>query len=186
MEVKNLSKSYDGRAVLSGLSHAFAPGVTVISGRSGGGKTTLLRLLMGLERPDSGEIIGVPKKMSAVFQEDRLPMDFRPGVCVSMAAPNLSREEIRERLVLLGLGDELMKPVRELSGGQRRRVAIIRAVEAGGDVLFLDEAFTGLDGEVKAAAIKYVLEKSRAKYILAVTHDEEAAALLGGGQLTIK
>ena len=92
----------------------------------------------------------------------------------------MTRDKAIEDLTALGLGEELKKPVRELSGGQRRRVAVVRAILAGADILFLDEAFTGLDTEIKKTVAGYILKNTRGKTVIAVTHDPEEAALLGG------
>lgn len=186
IELKNICKSYGGQEVLRDFSAIFPEGVTVIMGPSGRGKTTLLRLMMGLDKPDSGEIIGVPHRLAAVFQEDRLPLCFRAPVCAGMtAAPGVSRETILEHLRVLGLEQELLKPVRELSGGQRRRVAVARAVLARPDVLFLDEAFTGLDDTIRSTTSEYILRNLAGKTIIAVTHDLEEARILGGSILTL-
>ena len=186
IELENICKSYGGQEVLKDFSATFPEGVTVVMGPSGRGKTTLLRLMMGLEAPDSGEIIGVPHSLAAVFQEDRLPLSFRVAVCAGMtAAPGTSRETVLEHLRALGLGQELLKPVRELSGGQRRRVAVARAILARPDVLFLDEAFTGLDDAIRSTTAEYILRNMAGKTIIAVTHDLEEARLLGGSILTL-
>jgi NitT/TauT family transport system ATP-binding protein len=184
--LSNVSKSYGERPVLTGFSAEFPAGVTVIMGPSGRGKTTLLRLMMGLDSPDGGAISGVPERLAAVFQEDRLPMDFRAAECVLMTADrDISRKKAWEDLTRLGLGDELGKPVRELSGGQRRRVAAVRAVLARPEALFLDEAFTGLDDAIKKTTADYILENTAGKIVVAVTHDADEAALLGGKILNI-
>ena len=72
MELRNISKSYHGRPVLQNVSFTIEPGVTALWAPSGAGKTPLLRILLGLERPDSGELLGTGVRWSAVFQEDRL------------------------------------------------------------------------------------------------------------------
>ena len=186
IELNKVSKSFGQQSVLKDFSARFGPGVTNIMGPSGRGKTTLLRLLMGLESPDCGEVRGVPGRMAAVFQEDRLPMDFRAAACVMMTADRaVRREEARRDLERLGLGAALQKPVRELSGGQRRRVCIVRAVLAEPEALFLDEAFAGLDSEAKKTAAEYILERMTGKIVVSVTHDPEEAALLGGEVLNM-
>jgi NitT/TauT family transport system ATP-binding protein len=181
IRLENVCKGYGGRAVLENFSFEFPAGVTVVMGPSGRGKTTLLRLMLGLEAPDGGSITGVPERVAAVFQEDRLPMDFTAPACVMMAAPkDTDRGRVLAQLAQVGLGDELSKPVRELSGGQRRRVAVVRAVAARPEALFLDEAFTGLDGAIKSGVAAYITENTRGSVVVAVTHDESDAALLGG------
>ncbi|WP_374220610.1 ATP-binding cassette domain-containing protein, partial [Oscillibacter sp. CU971] len=72
IHVEGLCKAYGGRPVLTGLSAVFRPGITCVAAPSGTGKTTLLRLLLGLERPDGGIIRGADCRWAAVFQEDRL------------------------------------------------------------------------------------------------------------------
>lgn len=187
MDVIGVSKSFDGVSVLKDVSLHIEDGeVTVISGASGRGKTTLLNLMMGLIKPDSGEILGVPAKKAAVFQEDRLPECFTALACVKMTAPKtVTREEILTHLTELGLGEHVSKPVSLLSGGQRRRVAIARAVVYGGDILFLDEALTGLDAETKRLACEYIKKYSRGKTVIAVSHDPSDAKLLDANVIEI-
>ncbi len=160
MEVKNVCKSYNGEKVLDNVSLYIGNCETVlISGASGIGKTTLLRMMMGLEKADSGEIIGVPERIAAVFQEDRLPADFTPAACVKMTAPkSVSKEMIYSHLGEVGLGEHLDKPVSKLSGGMRRRVAIVRAIICDADAIFLDEPFNGLDSETKLNTIAYITQ----------------------------
>lgn len=179
--LKNVSASYDGRPVLRDFSADFPKNeITVIMGTSGCGKTTLLRLLLGLKQPDSGQLQGTGKlRSAAVFQEDRL--------CETLSAVQniqlVSKDETaaRAHLRLLGLEpQEHDKPVHELSGGQRRRVALIRAILFPSDFLIMDEPFKGLDEATRATAIKYVLEHKGDRGLILVTHDPDEAALLGG------
>jgi ABC-type nitrate/sulfonate/bicarbonate transport system ATPase subunit len=176
ISVQNLSKSFAGNAVLDGFS-AQIPlcKVTVIRGASGAGKTTLFRLLLGLDQPDAGEIIGMGGRTpSVVFQEDRL-------LPWASALDNVAlvSDEARAKAALgrLGLGGNMHQLPKELSGGMKRRVAIARALAYGGDILFLDEPFTGLDDENKKIAASALLEPGVP--ILVITHDDAEADLFG-------
>jgi NitT/TauT family transport system ATP-binding protein len=181
MEVRNLFKSYGENPVLTGLNAEFPDGeFTALMGASGAGKTTLLRLLMGLERPDSGEIIGVPQRISAVFQEDRLPENFSAVAAVKMVTGRKVPEaEIIKELNAVGLQGHTDRPVRKLSGGMRRRVAVVRAILADHEAIFLDEALTGLDDGNREAMLDYILRKSKGKTLVAVTHNGDEAARFG-------
>ena len=176
ISVKNVSKSFGGHAVLENFS-AEIPlcGVTVLRGSSGAGKTTLFRLLLGLGRPDAGEIAGMSgRKPAVVFQEDRL---LPWATALENAA--LGSDEARATVALtkLGLGESLRLLPRELSGGMKRRVASARALAYQGDILFLDEPFTGLDEENKRLAAIAMLEAHIP--ILVITHDDAEAELFG-------
>ena len=180
--VRDLCKAYGEQQVLRGLSAVFRGGeVTCIEGPSGCGKTTLLRLIAGLETPDGGTIEGVPERIACVFQEDRLCEDFTAASNVKLVTGRtMPGAEIVSHLEEIGLGDSLGKPVREFSGGMKRRVAIVRAVCYRGDLLILDEPFKGLDEQLRARVMDYVKKHSDGKTILCVTHDGAEAAYLGG------
>lgn len=185
MELRNICKSYGENAVLENFSLRIADGETVlISGPSGRGKTTLLRILMGLETPEKGEVRALPKHISAVFQEDRLPLEFSSFKCVSLALPSsVSRDDIAEGFKALGLSGEEKKPANELSGGMRRRVAVIRAMLAPSEAVFLDEPFTGLDIETKRKTIDYILKTAHGRTLVVVSHAKEDAALLNAREI---
>lgn len=171
--LKNICKAYDGKIIYDNYSAVFKEGVvTGIMAPSGEGKTTLLRMLMGVEKPDSGEILGMEgAKKSAVFQEDRLCENLTAEANIRLVNPKLSAAEVREALASIGLGDSLEQPVCEFSGGMRRRVAILRALLSEYDVLFLDEPFRGLDEKTKLAVIEDVKRRCVGKTVLLVTHD---------------
>ena len=149
--IRGLCKAFDGKQVLRDFSAALPAGqVTGLMAPSGAGKTTLLRILMGLETPDRGTITGLEGlRLSAVFQEDRLCENLNPVSNLRLVTPALSRTAAAEALAAVGLTDCQRQPARELSGGMRRRVAILRALLAEYDLLFLDEPFKGLDQETK-------------------------------------
>lgn len=179
MEVKNLCKSYGGRPVLENVSFAADVGVTALWGPSGVGKTTLLRLLLGLEKPDSGQLIGTDVRWSAVFQEDRL-LEGLDAVGNLRFALGMDYEEEKAAAMLtaLGLTRETGKPMRTWSGGMKRRLALARALLAVSDAVALDEPFTGLDGENRRRAAVCVAAAAETKPVLLVTHDRTELNLL--------
>jgi NitT/TauT family transport system ATP-binding protein len=177
--LSRIEKRFGEKVVLHDFSAVFPAGsATCVMGPSGCGKTTLLRILLGLETPDSGTVTGRPQRVSAVFQENRLFEGFSPLANVSAVCPGVSREVIRAHLTALGLEDSLSLPVRTLSGGMKRRVAIARAVLAPGDLLVLDEPFTGLDQDTKSHVLAYLRENTQGRTLVLVTHDPEEGAAL--------
>lgn len=178
--VTDLKKSYDGRPVLDGLSFTVPVGLTRIAGNSGIGKTTLLRILLGLETADSGEITGLSgKRLAAVFQEDRLLDFMTPVDNIRLPEPKLERAVILREMAAMGLTGCENQPVRELSGGMRRRVAILRALLCGADVIALDEPFKGLDEATRARVIDETKRLCRGKTVLMVTHEAAEAERMG-------
>ena len=180
-----LCKSFGEKSVLRDVSGTLAAGrITGLMAPSGAGKTTLLRILMGLEQADSGRIDGLDGlRLSAVFQEDRL-CDQLDGVSnLRLVTPSLSRAEARNALEAVGLADCIGQPTRELSGGQRRRVAILRGLLADYDLLILDEPFKGLDRETKQLVIEDTQRRCMGKTVLLVTHDPTELDALGVTEL---
>ena len=143
---------------------------------SGWGKTTLLRILMGLERPTAGSVEGVGR-VAAVFQEDRLleQLDAAGNLRFALGAA-YDEAAARALLAELGLGDAGGKRVRDWSGGMKRRLALARALLAPSDALALDEPFTGLDADNRAAAQRCVARAAREKIVLLVSHEDDALA----------
>lgn len=180
--IENVSKSFGEKTVLKEFSAIIREyAVTCIMGPSGQGKTTLLNLLMGFLEPDEGSIQGVPRQKSAVFQEDRLCESFDAMANVRMVChKDIADSQIREHLARVGIGDSLHNPVEELSGGMRRRVALVRAILAKSEILFLDEPFKGLDEERKRQVMDYVKENIDGRTVVMVTHDEEEATEMEG------
>lgn len=173
--ITGLCKRYGELVVLDDFSAVFPAGrITCLMGRSGRGKTTLLRILLGLERADGGVIEGLPRRFSAVFQEDRLCDELSAAENVKLAAPRRTAQEIGAAFSALLLDAEAQKkPASELSGGMRRRVAIARALLAEGEVLVMDEPFKGLDEKTRDAVIAFVKEAVAGRTVILVTHDEE-------------
>ena len=185
MKIQHLCKSFDGKVVLDHVSLTLESGGTAcLMAPSGRGKTTLLRCIAGLETPDSGQITDLPERIAYVFQEDRLCDGFSAVDNIRLVTGKaLGEGEIRRHLEELGLAVSLDQPVRELSGGMRRRVVISRAVCFGADLLLLDEPFKGLDDEARQQTADYILRHRGAAAILCVTHDREDAAALGGADI---
>lgn len=189
IKIRQLSKSYENKAVWEQLNLSIPLGGRVaLMGQSGCGKTTLLRILMGLERQDSGTVEGMPPRLSAVFQEDRLCPEFSAveNVKLVMQTHKSGRrkrrenpeEEIRKHLSMLGLVGSLDKPVETLSGGMKRRVAIARAYLAPSDMLLLDEPLKGLDEATKKQTLEWMQKMRGERTVLLVTHDRREAELL--------
>ena len=190
--IRNLSKSFNGLPVLSGLDLDLSSGNTYcLMGASGTGKTTFLRILLGLEQPDGGTVRteGCPEAgrcMAAVFQEDRLCETFSALDNVLLAAgKNLGRETAYRELCRLLPEESVTRPVSTLSGGMKRRVAILRALLAPSRAILMDEPFTGLDEDTKQIVIDYIKEKTRDKLLVVVTHQEDDVASLGGRLVTL-
>ncbi|NLE26293.1 MAG: ABC transporter ATP-binding protein, partial [Clostridiaceae bacterium] len=171
--ISELSKSYGDNIVLDRYSAVIPENrITFIMGPSGCGKTTLINILMGLIHKDNGTVTGVPSNKSAVFQEDRLCENFNAVSNVRLVCDNrIKNEEIILHLEKIGLKDNLGKPVIELSGGMRRRVAVVRAILAKSDIIFMDEPFKGLDDKTKAESMQYVVDNTKNKTVIIVTHD---------------
>ena len=183
--IRTLSKSFGDKRVLEGFDLTVPDGgICCIMGESGCGKSTLIKLIMGIYAPDGGEIAGVPDKIAAVFQEDRLCEDFSALTNVRItAARGVTSARISEEFRVLGLEGNEKTPARQLSGGMRRRVALIRAFMADAPLIILDEPFTGLDPDNRALAIDYVRARRAGKTIILVTHDASDADALVAEQV---
>lgn len=185
--IKNLCKSYGENKVLENLDAVIEKGrTTCLMGPSGEGKTTLLNILMGFEKADSGIIENLPQNKSAVFQEDRLCESFSAFTNVKIVSDRLADETILAHLKQVGLGEAVNQKVSTLSGGQKRRVALVRAILAEKDVLFLDEPFKGLDEDTKKIVTDYLLSNTADTTVIMVTHDIDEAESLGAKILNLK
>lgn len=174
-----VTKRFGDHVVLDGLGLVLEPGsVTALTGPNGVGKTTVARLLLGLETPDAGTIDGLHGlRRAAVFQEDRLCAHLDALANVRLVLERERRDGAVEQLAAVGIeGADARKPVRELSGGQRRRVAIARAMASNADLVILDEPFTGLDAETKPAVMAYVRERLVGRTAVLVSHDPAEVA----------
>lgn len=185
----DIRKSFGSGIVLDGFSHEFSEGkVTAILGRSGCGKTTLLNILMGLTSPDSGEVVrSEGEGISAVFQENRLCENLTASANIRLVTgKRFSKAQIADELAKVGLAECENKPVRTLSGGMKRRCALLRALLAEYDVLFLDEPFKGLDNDTKQTVMNYCKEKIKEKTVVLVTHDMDECEFLADEEIRLE
>lgn len=174
----HVDKSYNGRAVLTDVSVTLRKGeVLLITGPSGGGKTTMLRCMLGLTRPDSGTVTypaGRPR-MAAVFQEDRLCEGLPAWKNVALAIPGGAGRKMKSNILAelseLGIDDGVRKPVRAFSGGMKRRTAWLRALTVKPELLVLDEPFTGLDAARKEVLLARLHSVAKTTAIAIVTHN---------------
>jgi phospholipid/cholesterol/gamma-HCH transport system ATP-binding protein len=167
LELRNVAKSYGAKAVLDGISFKVRKGETkIIIGASGSGKSTILKLIMGLERPDTGEIfvegheltrlkerelVPIRQRVGMVFQESALfdSLNVRENVAYRLfdigTDPDEIETRVRESLRFVGLEDAIDKFPSELSGGMKRRVALARALIGQPEIMLYDEPTAGLD-----------------------------------------
>lgn len=180
VEIRNLCKAFGAHKVLENFCATLPEsGVVEVCGRSGAGKTTLFRILLGLETADSGEIAGLEGwRLGAVFQEDRL-LPHRSAVDNVRFVCGASEAEILSHLEQVGLGAQAGQRVCDYSGGMRRRAAIVRAVLYPCRALLLDEPFKGLDEETRAQVIAYLRKYCAGRLVLLATHDEDEARAMG-------
>ncbi len=179
ISIKNISFSYGDKKIFENFSLEIGENDRIwLSGQSGCGKTTLIRLILGLETAQKGEMIKSNNlKASVVFQEDRL-LPFKTALQnIMLVTTNAALA--KENLKALGLENETNTKISELSGGMQRRVAIARALSCEFDYLILDEAFTGLDKENIILATKQILKVAKNKPIILITHSPFEAELLG-------
>ncbi len=183
LQLKKVSFSYGGTPVLKDFSLTVEDGQAVcLQGESGCGKTTAIRLLLGLEHSLFG-VISAPERISAVFQEDRLVENRSVQRNLLAVLPRTRWPDTRHLNALLnsaGLQGMAHRRVAGLSGGQKRRVALLRAVLYDGDALILDEPFNGLDRDSKLRCAQLVQEMflQKGRPVLVVSHMTEDAVLL--------
>ena len=182
--VSDITKSFGAKTVLSHFSLEIEKGsVFCLMGASGCGKTTLIRIMTGLEKADEGSVSGVDANTIAfVFQEDRLidHLSALSNAILPLKNDANAKKAGMEALHLLGLDGEEKKRAKDLSGGMARRVSIARAMLSKADIVFMDEPFKGLDKENKEKAIEFVKKYAKGKTLIIVTHSLNEAKLLGG------
>lgn len=181
IEIKNLTKSFDEKIIFDNANiNINENSISCIMGTSGIGKTTLLRIIMGLDTDYKGIINGIDnKKFSAVFQEDRLITHIDAIKNIELTT-NKTKSEIKKALRSLDLDeDSFNKTIKNLSGGMARRVSICRCIMANSHIIIMDEPFKGLDEKTKEITIKFLLSNIKNRTAIIVTHNIEEAKALG-------
>lgn len=200
IDIKNLYKSFGGHPVLNGVNLKIEKGETmVIIGQSGGGKSVLLKHIVGIMKPDEGEIFvegvdvtkldnsrlnKIRQRFGMLFQGAALFDSLSVGENVSFALRRFTtlnesaiREKVREKLAMVGLRDiEDIKPA-ELSGGMKKRVGLARAIAMDPEVVFYDEPTTGIDPIMADAINNLIIDLNNKLKItsIVVTHDMTSA-----------
>ena len=178
-----LTKQYGTQLVLDGFSLSVRDGEKIaIMGESGRGKTTLLRIVAGLETYDAGQISGFDKKdVAYVFQEPRLfdSLSVIKNLTVVSSQPSrIAEKTAMELLSWVGLEKDKAKYPSELSGGMKQRLALARAFMVDRPILLLDEPFSALDQETRNDMIEFVKARTKNKTVILVTHDLSDALAL--------
>ena len=178
INIENISFAYEDKIVFENYSQRFPIGETsVIMAPSGFGKTTLLYMIAGLISPTNGNI-NIPinnPKFSFAFQDLRLIESLNVKKNITLVNSNISTNDLDKCLEALAIKDLADKKVSALSGGEKSRVSIARALMADYDILLLDEPFNGLDDTTKDKVINYIKEKTAHKTVLLVTHNKDEA-----------
>jgi sulfonate transport system ATP-binding protein len=201
LKLEHLSKVYaDGTRALADINVAVREGeILALIGGSGCGKTTLLRLIAGLDRPSAGAIhldgetiVEPHPAIGIVFQEPRLLPWLTVADNIAFGLDGLDRAERRARVAhaldKIGLAEHAARWPRDLSGGQQQRVAIARAFVTHPKVLLLDEPFSALDAFTRASLHEHLLglwEETRPTVVL-VTHDVHEAVTLADRALVMQ
>ena len=198
VSVRNVSKSFGVSVVLEDINFEVGEGeIIVLLGASGSGKTTILRIIAGLEMPDSGEIIlhskdvsllparergvGVIFQSYALFPKMNVEQNIGYGLRLRKKPKADVAKKINELIELIGLEEHRKKHPSQLSGGQQQRVAIARALAYEPEVLLFDEPFGALDAQIRTRLrreIRALLKKINVPSIF-ITHDQEEALELG-------
>lgn len=173
IELKNITKSFDDKKVLDSFSAVFEEGGYLLKGPSGIGKTTCILLILGLIKPDEGEL-SIPDNMrfAVCFQENRLLEKETALTNILAVNDNVTEETAKSAILELLPEDTADKKAGELSGGMKRRLAVIRAMLHDSDVVILDEPFTGLDDASREQTIAFIRKYLNGRLLIITSHDE--------------
>ena len=184
LELISVTKNFGEKLLFRDFSYKFSDtGLYEISGESGRGKTTLLRLIAGLDLSYEGQIIGASQKdISVCFQEHRLfPTLDAVGNLTEVSFQNATEEDKLEAMNMLkrlGFGEADMKLYpKELSGGMRQRVAFARAILRKSKILLLDEPTKELDEAIKTTMMQIIAEQAEKRLVITVSHDSDLSTI---------
>ena len=190
IKLENICKSYDEKTVLDNIMAEFPDdSITCIMGESGAGKTTLVRIIAGLENADRGTVSGAGV-VSFDFQEDRLINDISAADNIMLVLDKndfgghdkkTMRKIINENLAGVLKDYPSDKSTGTYSGGMKRRVCLVRAMMKKSDTVILDEPFSGMDEETKILAAEYIKKHRDGRICIVVTHEKSDSGLLDGG-----
>lgn len=190
IKLENICKSYDEKTVLDNIMAEFPDdSITCIMGESGAGKTTLVRIIAGLENADRGAVSGAGV-VSFDFQEDRLINDISAADNIMLVLDKndfgghdkkTMRKIINENLAEVLKDYPSDKSTGTYSGGMKRRVCLVRAMMKKSDTVILDEPFSGMDEETKILAAEYIKKHRDGRICIVVTHEKSDSGLLDGG-----
>ena len=174
MKISNLHKSFGDKSIFKSLSYNFEDGkVTALMGESGIGKTTLLRIIAGLDNDYTGSIER-PTRISYVFQEPRLFSQI--SVLDNIKIVNdFPKHDVMKLLDLVELGECANMYPSELSGGMKIRLSLARAIYYNADLILLDEPFASLDEDTKNRIAPKIFKLLENKTIIFVTHNQNDA-----------
>jgi len=192
LELKSIKKAFGDKVVLDGFSYTFDErGLYVIVGDSGVGKTTLLRIICGLDKNFDGEMIGGGHESSSFcFQEYRLIPWLTALDNVLVAAYDKPTDEdvteAKKMLTRLKItdGDYILLPS-SLSGGMKQRVSFVRAILKDAPILLLDEPTKEVDAELAEIMRELIIAESKKRTVIVVTHKSEDIDALGGTVIRI-
>ncbi len=189
-ELQNLTLSFGEKRIFTDFSYRFAENkITAIIGPSGVGKTTLLRLLTGLQKPDQGKVTA-DGSVSVLFQEPRLCPWMTAAMNIALVLDGKrSLPTAKKWLERVHLSSDADRYPSELSGGMEQRVALARtlayATERDCRLLILDEPFKGLDADLHSEMIGLIRECAVGRTVLLVSHDETDVELLADCRLIL-
>ncbi len=176
MRINNLTKKFNSKLIFNNANFEFNDGrVTYIIGESGVGKTTLLRIIAGLDKEYSGQITPNLDKISYVFQEPRLFSNLTVEENITMVTET-SRYTAEEVLSLVELENEKASLPSSLSGGMKMRIALARAIYYDADVFLMDEPFSALDEELKSRMLPKIFDTLKGKTVIIVSHNLDEAS----------
>ena len=173
---EHVTKRFD-RTVLDDCTLHFVDGkITALLGESGRGKTTVLRLIAGLETPEDGSV-RADGRVAMMFQEPRLFPALTALENVRLVQPQHDRAAALDALRICRAEALADKRPHEMSGGERQRTALARLLAFGGDILLLDEPFSALDAATKTQVVENLRPYLAGKTVVLVTHNAGEAAL---------